>query len=106
VLSSPAIVDLLWADYYTDFAISPSEASVCVGESVTFVARARTPEGYWHDVTDTASWESSDPAIASLDGPGVVTGVAPGTAVLAAWPDPEDPECFRDEAVITVEACK
>ena len=60
-------------------AVSPTTATVKVGESVTLSATV-TPE----DATDkTITWSSSDEKVATVDG-GKVTGVAEGTATITA----------------------
>ncbi|EPZ2457262.1 Ig-like domain-containing protein [Citrobacter youngae] len=47
--------------------------------------------------TDSVTWESSDPVVATVNASGVVTGVAAGTATITA-----KSRTFADTAIITV----
>lgn len=67
--------------------LRPTAATVDVGDSVSLVATTR--DGSGNPVGGSIGWTSSDPGVAtasaSVDrGRGVVTGVAPGTAVVTA----------------------
>lgn len=65
-------------------AITPSALPpLPVGESVTLSATGTYSDGTQSTVAG-ATWTSSDPTIVSLGGGGVITGVAPGTAVVTA----------------------
>ena len=59
--------------------LSPTSASVAVGESVQLTATAVDSRGV--NVADR-SWESSNTGVASVDQTGLVRGVSPGTAVI------------------------
>lgn len=59
--------------------ISPSSASVDVGETLQLTAQARDASG--NGMARTMSWTSSDATKASVSGGGVVTGVAEASSV-------------------------
>jgi len=64
-------------------SIAPPTATVAVGASTTLEAILRAADG--SIVTGiTPTWSSSDPAIASVDAAGRVTGEASGTATITA----------------------
>lgn len=61
--------------------ITPSAATIAVGETVALAAEVRDPDG---PVAATVSWASLAPAIATVDADGIVTGHAPGDAQIVA----------------------
>lgn len=63
----------------TSVAITPEAPTVAVGATVALTATL-TPSGS----VDPVKWSSDDEAIATVSDTGVVTGVAPGTAVITA----------------------
>ncbi len=63
--------------------LSPDSASVDVGSAVQFAATLRDAQG--RELTDrSATWRSSDTAVARVDDTGLVTGVSMGTVVISA----------------------
>ncbi|MGS3403952.1 Ig-like domain-containing protein [Citrobacter amalonaticus] len=72
--------------------VTPETASVNVGDTTSLTA-TQAPV----DATDTVTWESSDPEVATVSASGVVTGVAAGTATITA-----KVRTFTDTATITV----
>lgn len=64
----------------TSIAVTPATANVAVG--ATQQLAVATNLGV--DVTATATYTSSDPAVATVDAAGLVTGVAAGTATITA----------------------
>jgi hypothetical protein len=64
----------------TGVVVSPDEAAVNVGATVTLSATVQGDAGVSQNVT----WSSSDNGIATVNNSGVVTGVAPGTATITA----------------------
>lgn len=65
----------------TGVTVSPSAATIKVGEDVVFSAALQTTG----TVTNTAvNWSSANQAIASVDATGKVHGVAPGTTTIRA----------------------
>jgi hypothetical protein len=64
-------------------AITPTSASVVMGQTTTLVATPRGPSG--ETLADrTVSWSSSNTAIATVTTAGIVAGVAPGPATITA----------------------
>jgi len=59
-------------------------ASPVVGGASQMTATGTLADGATEDVTDTATWLSSDPTVATVSSTGVVTGVAAGTASVFA----------------------
>ncbi|EPL1953323.1 Ig-like domain-containing protein [Citrobacter freundii] len=76
----------------TGITVTPETASVDVGDTTSLTATL-APAG----ATDTVTWESSDPEVATVSASGVVTGVAAGTATITARA-----RTFTDTATITV----
>lgn len=63
----------------TGVTVIPPTASVAVGASKTLTAAVEPS-----DANQSVRWSSSDPAIATVDDTGKVTGVAAGTATVTA----------------------
>ncbi|WP_158289514.1 Ig-like domain-containing protein [Paenibacillus flagellatus] len=85
--------DSVGSAYFDDFQISSYKPAIGVSfpqpaYGVAKGASVRLPLAFEPaDATvRTASWSSDRPDIASVDANGVVTGVSPGTAVIAAQP--------------------
>lgn len=70
-------------------AVSPTSQSLTVGQTVQFTATGTTGHGSGHpsttsDVTDTSTWTSSAPAVASVSSTGLATALTAGTATITA----------------------
>jgi glucose/arabinose dehydrogenase len=63
--------------------ILPSSTSVTVGESVALTATVRDATGNVL-AGRVVTWDTEDPGVATVDGSGVVTGVATGTVTISA----------------------
>lgn len=63
--------------------VSPNAAQMTIGTSVSLVATGWHDDGTTVDVTGMAAWESGTPTVAVVVA-GVVTGITPGSAVVAA----------------------
>ena len=68
----------------SEVVVSPPADTVPVGDTVRLEAEVRDANG--HALTGDASltWSSSDPSVATVDGSGLVSGVALGTATITA----------------------
>jgi hypothetical protein len=68
----------------TNISVTPTGASVAVGASRQFIARAIRSDGTSTDVTLQASWFSDAPMTANVVGGGLVTGLSAGGANISA----------------------
>ncbi len=73
----------------TSISLTPTAASVTVGQTLQFKVTAGFNNGSMKIVTTSASWSSSDSKIASIGSagqpsPGLATGVAPGNVNITA----------------------
>ena len=67
----------------TDITVTPSSATLMVGETKGFVATALDQDGNTMPGIDIA-WSSSDPTVGAIDDDGVFTALAAGTATVTA----------------------
>jgi uncharacterized protein YjdB len=73
------------APQLTALTVDPASAQVEVGATRAFRARAQYSDGRSIDLTTTAQWTTSDPAIATVGAmDGNARGVGPGAATLTA----------------------
>jgi hypothetical protein len=77
-----ATVPLQVAATVSSVAVTPPIDTVLVGRTAPFSALARDRRG--NALARTVAWSSSDPAVATVDAAGVVTGLAAGTAIISA----------------------
>jgi len=68
----------------TALHVSPETATVDPGGILQLLAEGTFSDGSRGNLNDSALWSSSNPAIARVDGRGLVTAVAPGTARVSA----------------------
>jgi hypothetical protein len=64
--------------------VSVSGSAPAIGETSQFAATANFSDGTAQDVTNQASWLSSNTAVATVSNSGVVTGVGAGEADIGA----------------------
>ena len=74
---TPDTLSTLAKSTTTAISVSPTTASVAV-EATSTITATTTPSG------NHVAWLTSNPAVATVDASGVVTGVAAGTAVITA----------------------
>ncbi len=55
-----------------------------VGQTVQLTATERLTSSTTQDVTSTSTWQSSNPAVATVSGAGLVTAVSLGSAIITA----------------------
>ena len=68
--------------------VSPSTASIAVGQPVQLTAIARGAAGQVLSLTGrTVSWATGSPSIATISASGIATGVSPGTTTIIATVD-------------------
>ena len=68
----------------TSIALTPANPSFALGTTQTLKATATYSDGSTLDVTNTASWSSGSPSIATVNGQGLVSSVATGSANITA----------------------
>ncbi len=68
----------------TALSITPSAPSLPKGGTRQLTAMGAYSDGTSRDMTATVTWSSAAPTIASVNGAGLVTGVATGSATLSA----------------------
>ncbi|HKB99085.1 MAG TPA: choice-of-anchor D domain-containing protein, partial [Terriglobales bacterium] len=65
-------------------AVTPDSPSMAAGLSQQFDAAGTYSDGTTHDLTTSATWTSSNPAIVTVNGSGTATAVAIGNTIIAA----------------------
>ncbi len=90
----------------TAITVSPgSQTLTAAGQTAQLIAiGSYTASPLTVDLTSTASWESSDTSIATVNSSGIVTAVAPGSATITAIGTAADGSIITGDAVMTVAA--
>jgi len=65
-------------------AISPATPSIALGTSLQFMAMGTFTDGSNQDLTNTASWSSSNPSAATISSSGFATSAAMGSTMITA----------------------
>ena len=68
----------------TGLTLSPLTPSITKGATRQLTATGAYSDGTSRDLSTSATWSSSNPAVASVSSSGLVTGVAAGTATVTA----------------------
>jgi hypothetical protein len=68
----------------TSINITPTNATVVIGTPQQFTAAGTFSDGSIKDITNTASWSSSNTRVATVSTTGLVSGVTTGTITLSA----------------------
>ncbi|MBI1740057.1 MAG: Ig-like domain-containing protein [Candidatus Koribacter versatilis] len=68
----------------TSIAVTAATAGLASGSTLPLSARATFSDGTTQGVDTAATWTSSDDTIATVDGSGLVTGLAPGPVTITA----------------------
>lgn len=68
----------------TSLAITPGNSTVRVGQTQQMTATATNSDGTTKDVSNTATWQSSNAGVASVSSTGLVTGLTAGSTTLTA----------------------
>jgi uncharacterized protein YjdB len=68
-------------------AVTPSTPSIAIGKTQQMTATGTYDNSSTDNITDSASWASSDASIATVSSTGLVTGVAQGSATISATLD-------------------
>ena len=83
----------------TAISVSPDDMTLPIGVGEQYTVSAVYSDGSIQDLVSGVTWGSSDPSIASVDGNGLATTVAAGTATITATVG-----TFTDSSTITVVA--
>ena len=65
-------------------AVTPANASMAIGTTRQFTATGTFSDGSTQDVTASALWSSSSPAVAAIDNQGLATSFAIGSSTITA----------------------
>jgi len=76
VLSAPVTVE--------EIVVTPANETILAGTTLQYTATAILSDGGKVDITDEASWSSTDPGIATMDEVGLAYGLAEGTVTVEA----------------------
>jgi hypothetical protein len=68
----------------SSIAVTPSSVSNMVGSAQQFTATATYSDGSTQDVTQSATWTSSIPNVASISSPGLAISMLAGTTAISA----------------------
>jgi N-acetylneuraminic acid mutarotase len=68
----------------SSIAVSPGTASTLVGGTSQFTATCTYSDGSTADCSASATWSSSSPAVATISGGGLASGVGAGTTTIKA----------------------
>lgn len=68
----------------TTVTITPSTPSIAIGKTQQMTATGTYDNGSTDNITQSASWASSDAAVATVSSSGLVAGVSSGTATISA----------------------
>lgn len=82
-LSTPEIV-VIKAQAVTALAVMPVNPSIGIGQTQPFVATATLTDNSTQVLTNSVTWASSTPAVATINPSGLAASVAPGTTVITA----------------------
>jgi len=72
----------------SSIGVTPASPSILPGGTQSFTATGTYSDGSTQDLTGTAVWSSSNTSAATVSSGGIATGVAPGTATIAAASGP------------------
>jgi 6-phosphogluconolactonase (cycloisomerase 2 family) len=81
--SAPATLTVT-APTVVSIAVTPTTASIVVGNTQQFTATATYSDKSTKDITSTAMWASGTPAVASISAAGLATGLTAGTSAITA----------------------
>jgi hypothetical protein len=68
----------------SSLTITPSSPSVVAGQNQQFTAEGTFSDGSKKDLTSSATWTSSNTAVATINGSGMATSAAPGNSNIGA----------------------
>ncbi|MGA2021779.1 MAG: Ig-like domain-containing protein [Candidatus Sulfotelmatobacter sp.] len=83
----------------TSIAVTPSSISILLGAAEQFTATATYSDGSTQDITQSATWTSSNPTVATVSSTGLAMSMLAGTTSISASSD-----SATGTAVLTVNA--
>jgi uncharacterized protein YjdB len=83
-LTAAQILQIYNGATLTSITVTPSNPSIAVGGYQQFTATGNYSDGSHQDLTTTATWSSSYPAVATINTTGLATGVSAGNTTIAA----------------------
>ncbi len=86
------------------FVVLPGEASLPAGNTQKFTAWAYYSDNSPRDVSALSSWNSSDKAVAVVDGEGNATTLTAGSSTISATFSAADGAVFKDSSVLVATA--
>ncbi len=72
------------APVLVSIAVTPANPSIVVGSQQQFAATGTYSDGSHQDLTNSATWSSSNPSVATINTSGLATGVSAGTTTIQA----------------------
>ncbi len=86
---SPSVVALSGignANELISIVVTPANLSIVLGGTQQFTATGHFRDGSTQNLTASVAWGSSAPGVATINGPGLVSGVSQGsTTITATW---------------------
>lgn len=67
-------------------AVTPSNPSIMLGKTQQFVATGTYSDNSTKDLTSSATWTSSNKAVATIDAAGLATSISGGSTLITATP--------------------
>ena len=65
-------------------AVTPANPTIATGQTQQFAATGAFSDGTHADISNTATWQSGNTAVATVDGSGLATGTGAGSAAITA----------------------
>ena len=72
------------ANNLSSITVQPGNGSIAPGTKTQFTATGTFNDGSTHNLTSAVTWSSSNPAFASINSSGTVSGLAPGGVTITA----------------------
>jgi hypothetical protein len=66
----------------TAIAITSANPSIAMGLNLQFIATGTYEDGTSSDITNSTTWSSADPAVATINASGLATGIETGSTVI------------------------
>lgn len=84
VLSNPATLIVTPSVPLLSIMVSPLSPTIAVGSMQQFTVKGTYSDSTTGDLTDSSTWTSSAPAVATVNTIGIVSALTPGTATITA----------------------